>query len=468
MLATDRNALVTRLNASPPGPHAKLAFRGTFGFGDRQVARYTMDNGLKLLLLVDDAAKVVSFHTWFGVGSRHEQPGKTGLAHLFEHLMFNETKGLPAGEFDRTLEAAGGEVNAATWVDWTFYYENVPSSELGLVVRLESERMQHLVLREPQVTSEKEVVANERRYRVDDDVEGAVNELLYKTAFEQHPYHWPTIGWMEDIQGFTTQDCERFYSAYYAPNNATIVVVGDMDEEATLAALQAHYGSIPASQMPAHDFAAEPSQTAERVLEIEKPTPTEKLSLGYKSPALGDPDFAVLTVLNEVLTGGRSSRLYRSLVSERELASEVRGSASPTRDPGLYEIWVSMRDERRAEEALSVVDEAILDIAQRGVLPSELDKAKNRLELGFLHGMESVSGKAEQLGFYETVLGDAARLFDQLEAYRGVSADDVARLARARLTAAQRTTLLVRPSGEDGDDDDEDSDAEDDGKEEAA
>jgi zinc protease len=455
MPATDRQQLVTELNARADRPHAKLTYQGSFAFGDREVARYTMHNGLKLLLLVDDAAKVVSFHTWFGVGSRHEQPGKTGLAHLFEHLMFNETKGLPAGEFDRTLEAAGGEVNAATWVDWTFYYENVPSSELGLVVRLEAERMQNLVLREPQVTSEKEVVANERRYRVDDDVEGAVNELLYKTAFQRHPYHWPTIGWMEDIQGFTTQDCERFYAAYYAPNNATIVVAGDLDEQATLSALQEHYGAIAASDRPAHHFEAEPAQTEERVLEVEKPTPTEKLSLGYKSPALGEPDYAVLTVLNEVLTGGRSSRLYRTLISERELASEVRGSASPTRDPGLYEIWVSLRDAQPAEAALAVVEATLAEIARDGVLPSELDKAKNRLELGFLHGMESVSGKAEQLGFYETVLGDAARVFEQLEAYRRVSADDVKRVAKSRLTAAQRTTLLVRPSGEDGADEDD-------------
>ncbi|HEX6240787.1 MAG TPA: pitrilysin family protein [Polyangiales bacterium] len=443
----DREALAARLSARANlPPHGALHYVNSFAFGDRQVARYTLRNGLKLLLLLDDGAKVVSYHTWFGVGSRHEQPGKTGLAHLFEHLMFNETRNLPAGEFDRTLEAAGGEVNAATWVDWTFYYENVPSSELGLVVRLEAERMQHLVLREPQVTSEKEVVANERRYRVEDDVEGAVNELLYKTAFQRHPYHWPTIGWMEDIQAFTTGDCERFYAAYYAPNNATIVVVGDFDEEATLAALQEHYGVIASSAMPAHQFEAEPAQTEERVLELEKPTPTEKLSLGYKSPALGDADYSVLTVLNEVLTGGRSSRLYRTLVSERELASEVRGSASPTRDPGLYELWVSLREGHRAEQALAVVDEILAQIAAQGVLPSELEKAKNRLELGFLHGMESASGKAEQLGFYETVLGDAARVFDQLEAYRRVSAQDVQQLARTRLTPAQRTTLLVRPS----------------------
>ena len=421
---------------------------GTYPFGERKITRYELENGLKLLLLCDPSAPVVSYHTWYGVGSRHEQPGKTGLAHLFEHLMFNETENLPKGEFDRTLEAAGGEVNAATWVDWTFYYENVPSSELALVVRLEAERMQRLVLREPQVQSEKEVVANERRYRVDDDVEGAVNELLYKTAFTVHPYHWPTIGWMEDIEGFTTKDCETFYSTYYAPNNATIAVVGDFDEAALLDIVQGHYGSIPRAVLPQHLFQHEPEQTSERRVEIEKPTPTEKLSVGYKSPGLGEADYAALTVLNEVLFGGKSSRLYRALISGAELAGEARGSIAPSRDPGLYEIWVSLREERTAEEALAVVDAALTTISSELVADSELEKAKNRLELGFLHGMETASGKAEQIGFYETVLGDAGRIFGQLEAYRQVTAGEVREVAKKLLGTHRRTTILVRAKPE--------------------
>ena len=188
--------------------------------------RWRLDNGLTVLVLVDASAPVASYHTWFNVGSRHEKPGKTGLAHLFEHLMFNETENLKAGTFDRKLEENGAETNAATWVDWTYYYESLPADRVKLAVKLEAERMARLVLREPQVASEKEVVANERRYRVDDDVEGAANELLYKTAFAEHPYGWPTIGWMEDIQGFTPEDCVAFYRTYYAPNNATVVVVG--------------------------------------------------------------------------------------------------------------------------------------------------------------------------------------------------------------------------------------------------
>jgi zinc protease len=448
MLGTvsERDQLAARLHQTHPG--AGVTFEGVVPFGRRTLARYRLKNGLKVLLLRDPSARVVSYHTWFGVGSRHERPGKTGLAHLFEHLMFNETEHLPKGEFDRKLEEAGAEVNAATWVDWTYYYVNVPSTELPLVVELEAERMQHLVLREPQVASEKDVVANERRYRVEDDVEGAVNELMYQTAFTVHPYHWPTIGWMRDIEGFTITDCAEFYSAYYAPNNAALVVAGDLDEERVLALVAERYGQIAAAALPAHPYTEEPVQTEERRVEVEKPTPTDKLSLGYKSPSLGHPDHAVLAVLNEVLVGGRSSRLYRALITEGQLASDLRSSLAPTRDTGLYELWVSLREGRSAEEALVVVEAELARLAQSGLAEAELQKAKNRLELGFLHGMETFSGSAEQVGFFETVLADPSRVFSQLEAYRAVSAADLVRVVGTVLVPSQRTTIFVRPSAD--------------------
>jgi zinc protease len=171
---------------------------GDVAFGPAMKVRcHRLENGLRVLVLVDRAAPVVAYYTWYRVGSRDEKPGKTGLSHLFEHLMFNETKNLAAGEFDRTLEENGAESNAATWLDWTMYHESLPAPKLPLAIRLEADRMANLVLREKQVSSEKEVVANERRYRVDDDVEGTASELLYKTAFTRHPYQWPTIGWID-------------------------------------------------------------------------------------------------------------------------------------------------------------------------------------------------------------------------------------------------------------------------------
>ena len=194
-------------------------------FGPRlALERHRLDNGLVVLLLPDPSAPVVSVQTWYRVGSRHERPGRTGIAHLFEHLMFNQTEHLAAGEFDRQMELAGGETNAATWVDWTCYRDSLPAGGLELALRLEADRMRHLTLTDAQVDSEREVVANERRYRVDDDVEGFLAEELWRRAFTTHPYHWPTIGWMADIAAITTEDARAFYRAYYAPGNATLVL----------------------------------------------------------------------------------------------------------------------------------------------------------------------------------------------------------------------------------------------------
>jgi zinc protease len=424
---------------------ARLTYERAHPFGGDVVHRWRLGNGLTVLVLVDDSAPIASYHTWFKVGSRHEHPGKTGLAHLFEHLMFNETENLRAGMFDRKLEDSGAETNAATWVDWTYYHESLPADRIKLAIELEAERMTHLVLREPQVASEKEVVANERRYRVDDDVEGAASELLYKTAFSTHPYGWPTIGWMQDIQGFSPEDCVAFYRTYYAPNNATVVVVGDVNERSLLLAIRAAYGSIASQTIPAEDIVPEPTQLEERALVVHKPTATEKLLIAYKGPALGDADHTTLTVLSEVLFGGRSSRLYRALVVEQELAIDLRGWVSTFRDPGLFECSATARGQRTTQELQVVLDQAFERARNEVVGDQELARAKARLELGMLQQLETIPGKAEQIGFFESVMGDPAIAFDRVEAFRRCTASDLRRAARRYLVDTTRTIVRVVP-----------------------
>jgi zinc protease len=423
-----------------------LAFERAYAFGgDDVIQRYRLDNGLTVLLLVDSSAPVACYHTWFKVGSRHEKPGKTGLAHLFEHLMFNETENLKAGVFDRKLEENGAETNAATWVDWTYYHESLPADRVKLAVKLEAERMARLVLRDPQVKSEKEVVANERRYRVDDDVEGAANELLYKTAFSVHPYGWPTIGWMADIQGFTPEDCAAFYRTYYAPNNATVVVVGDVREKDLLLAIKEAYGALPAQSVPPEDIVPEPPQLEAREHEIRKPTATEKLLYAFKGPAMGDADHATLSVLSEVLFGGRASRLYKSLIVQKEIATDLRGWVSTFRDPGLFECYATARGTHTTRELQAVMDEAFAQVRSDVVGEDELARAKARIELSQLQQLETMPGKAEQIGFYETVLGDPTRAFDRVEAVRRTTAADVRRVARRYLVDGARTIVRVIP-----------------------
>jgi zinc protease len=447
--SSHRRELVTRLNRSARRKTARLRVLGEFEFGQGlTVARYGLGNGLNVLVQSDHSAPVFSYHTWYRVGSKHEKPGKTGLAHLFEHLMFNETKHLRKGQLDRMIEGAGGETNAATWVDWTHYHSELPSSELDMIVGIESDRMQHLVLREPQLVSEKEVVQNERRYRVDDDIEGEVGELLYATAFEHHPYGWPTIGWMRDIEGFNLADCRRFYKTYYAPNNATLVVVGDVDEEQVLRLVQKHYGRIAPSPLPQLRAAVEPPQRKERVREISRPTPASKLLLGYRAPSFRDPDFVPLALANDVLFGGRSSRLFSRLLADEELVTDLHGSIAPFAEQGLYEIWLSLRPDREISQALRIVDQELMRICNKLVSARELEKVKNRAELGFLQGLETAAGRAEQLGFFEVVAGDAQGLLSRLQALRAVTPRDIQRVARRYLKPQRRTRIHVLPAAE--------------------
>jgi zinc protease len=436
---------IQEVNAGAP-EHGAITHERTVPFGKAlAVECFRLKNGLRLLLCEDHSAPVVAYHTWYRVGSRHERTGKTGLAHLFEHLMFNETEHLKPGVLDRKLEEAGAESNASTWLDWTHYNIALPREKLPVAVAIESERMQNLVLRDPQVASEKEVVANERRYRVDDDVEGSVSEMLWATAFTDHSYRWPTIGWMEDIQNFDTEDCRAFYDTFYAPNNATLVVVGDVTERRVLELVSKAYGTIESSVLPVEDVRPELPQSEERRKVVQKPTATEKLVVGYHSPAFGDFDHPALSLLSEVLFGGRASRLYRRLVHDEETAVDVHAFVGPFRDPGLFEIYASAREGQTAGALLAAVDEEIARVAQEPVSAEELARAKARLELALLSGLETVDGKASTIGFYDTVLGKPSGAFERLDATTELGQADLLRVARRYLRKEARSVIFVQP-----------------------
>lgn len=410
-------------------------------------------NGLEVVMLVDRVAPIVSYQSWFRIGSRHEKPGKTGLAHLFEHLMFKGTKKYEQGQFDRLFELQGGEVNAATWTDWTCYYENVPKAALPLAIELEADRLQNLDLNEKQVLSERDVVANERRFSVDDDVGSKASETLYSTAFKKHPYRWPTIGWMADIEAFNLGDCERFYRTYYAPNNAILVVVGDFDLQATLERIEEAYGDVAPAKIPTAARVLEPAQRRERRRTIALPTDTVKVTIGYRAVPYGTSEYAALSLLNEVLCGGRSSRLRWRLVTEQEVASEVSGGVAPFAEGGLHDFFLDAREGRAASTLLRLFDKEIARVRKKRVPNDELEKAKSRVELAFLTSLETAGGKADQIGFDATVLGDPAAAFRTLESYRAVTTDDVLRAAQRYLAPERRSVVIVEPREATGDED---------------
>ncbi len=418
-------------------------------FGHRTARRFVADSGLRVLVLADDAAPIVSYQTWFRVGSSDETPGSTGIAHLFEHLMFNQTRNLAFGEFDRRIERTGGDTNAATWVDWTYYRNNIPARDLELVIELEAERMGNLTLDEEQIESEREVVINERLQRVEDDVDGFLGEELFRLAFAEHPYHWPTIGWMEDIKRLSAEELRAFYAAHYAPNNATIVVVGDVDETALLGSIERHYGHMPASRIARREQREEPIQQAERRARFVKPVVADRVLVGYKAPSQDHPDWAILDfAITLLLAGGPSSRLHRRLMIDTTIASSAHAALMPFRAPGLLEFSVSLQRGHTAAEAIDEIERGI-DSLQRGEIEArELARVKNCAETDFWSALSTVGGRAEALGHYETTLGDFRRLFDVADQLANVTKDEIVRVAREYLVPTRRTIVVAEPAPE--------------------
>lgn len=416
-----------------------------FFTGHHTLSLYELPNGLRVLLLPDTSTSVVAYQTWFRVGSRHERLGKTGIAHLFEHLMFNESENLQHGEFDRLIESKGGHTNAATWVDWTYYQTDIPCQELPSVIQWESERMARLVLRDPQLESEREVVMNERRYRVEDDIDGFLSEALFRLAFKEHPYHWPTIGFMEDIQAITLEDAQQFYRTYYAPNQATVVIVGNFSVETTLKTIEHHYGALESQPVPPETFLTEPPQTQERRAQYVKPVQTPQMLWGYKSPAFQHADYLSLQLLCDILLGGLSSRLYRRLVVERALVSSANAFLTPFRDPGLLQLRLALRKQASLQEVEQEIEHTLQDIVDSGPHPHEVARSQARFLTGFYQGLRTSHGRAEALGEYEIVAGDYRQLFHALDAIQRLTVHDIQRVASQYLRPTQRTLVSAIP-----------------------
>ncbi|MBK6575825.1 MAG: insulinase family protein [Sandaracinaceae bacterium] len=440
------DALAQKLNHGVRG-HRRIHFESRVPFGPGlELSRYRLGNGLRVYVLPDASAPVISYQTWFRVGSRDEEPGKTGLAHMFEHLMFFGTRAHPTGDFDKLLEAQGAENNASTWTDWTQYHENLPKSALPLAIALESDRMSNLQLEPAEWAREREVVRNERSQSVDDDPYGAASEQLWALAFAKHPYGWPTIGWARDIAEYTREDCLRFYRRWYAPNNATLVVVGDVSEADVLERVRDAYGGLRPATIERRETPAAQRLLKTRRKALTKPTPTAKLLMGYRAPGMLDPDNTILGVLRELLTGGLSGRLTRAMTRESELASMVYASAAPFRDGTLFEIFADLREGVSVETAEARVERELLRLAHEPVTKAELDKVRHQAELSFLTSMETAAGKAEQIGFYDAVLGDPSEVFVRADAYRTMRPEDVQRVAQQLFDGRARVVVEVRPA----------------------
>jgi zinc protease len=313
---------------------------------------------------------------------------------------------------------------------------------------MEADRMVNLALADEQVTTERDVVSEERLGAVDDSVDGTIDELMYGKAFTAHPYRYPVIGRMEDIKAVTRDKATRFYRTFYAPNNAVLVVTGRFDPEPLMQEIVARYGDIPASDnLPKDTIVGERAPATGFRHELTRPVPADRLAIGFPGPALGASDRAAFEILDEILTGGPSARLYRRLVAQSQIASSIDGSVAPTKDPGLYTLWVQLRRGHKAEDAEAQIDEELAALATTPVTEADLTKAKNRIETAFWRGLASSEGKANQLGEFDVVTGDYRHLFKRADEIRAVTASDVQRAAEAYLRGA-RAVVIARPKAE--------------------
>ncbi len=410
-----------------------------------RVRAHTLPNGLRVRLLRDAAAPTLSYYTFFQVGSRNERLGTTGISHLFEHMMFNGAAKYGPKEFDRVLEARGGHSNAYTSNDVTAYYEDFASDALETVVDLESDRMRSLLLTAESLEQEREVVKEERRLRTENSIFGLMEEQLEALVFLAHPYRWPVIGWMDDIERITREDCEAFFRTYYAPGNAAVYAVGDLDPDHALALVERHYGSIPAGPRPAPVPLGEPPQRGERRAVVRYPAQAPALLAGWRGPPARSPDSSALDVLQVCLAVGEASRLRRRLVQQEELAVSISISWGWRIDPGVFLAFAELAPRVRPERAEAILWEELDRVATKGVSAAEVRRAQALLRSSVLHELATHHGVAHALGQAEALIGDWREAARALQHYAAVGPRDVRRVAAEYLDPSRRCVVVLEP-----------------------
>lgn len=421
------------------GPALAVDFQGA-----NEIRTRTLDNGMKIIVWPDHDIPNVAMYNWVRAGGRNEYPGITGLAHFFEHMMFNGTSTLEPGEFDRIMEAAGGSNNAYTSSDLTVYQDWFPAAALETIFYLESDRLANLSFDEKVVESERGVVFSERRSSVDNDNTGMLFEQLRGTAFIAHPYQFPVIGFPSDIENWEMEDLKSFYTTYYAPNNCTLVVAGDVEPEEIFALAARTLGQIPAQAPPANLRTVEPAQQGERRLVVNREVQTPLLQVAYKSPAAADPTSPALNLLLSILTEGNSSRLHRALVEQAQVAISVGHYRHEGFDPGAVYFFATLPAGGEVEKVEELLYAQLREVAANGVTDAELAKARNAVAANFWRGLATINGKAAALGEFEVFHGDFRKLFDAPGVYAAVTADAVRDAARQAFDQNRRTVAIMR------------------------
>ncbi len=411
----------------------------------------TLPNGLKVVMLEDHSTPIVHAEIWYHVGSKNEKPGKTGFAHLFEHMMFKGSKNVEPEGHPSWISSVGGQSNAQTDEDTTIFWQTFPAQYLPLVLWLEADRMATLRIDEEVFKTEREVVKEERRMRVENQPYGRLNEIIYDHAFTVHPYKHPTIGSMKDLEAASIQDVREFFATYYVPNNATLVMVGDFDSKEALGLVTQYLGRVPKSDRPVpSDIPKEPPQTKERRVTIEESWPLPAVVVAHHITYDGHPDSYPLHIASKVLSDGQSSRIYRKLVYEKQLALAAFGGGNIIEHPNLFYAVAIVQPGKTPEETTKALIEELDRLRNEPISAAELQQAKNQFARDYIFSRESNKDKARTLGHAQVIHGDMATADGEFEIFQSLTAADVQRVAKTYFTPENRLVMTIMPKGNGG------------------
>ena len=408
--------------------------------------QYKLNNGLNVILHQDNSTPIVAISVLYHVGSKNEDPERTGFAHFFEHLMFEGSPNIPRGEYFKIIEAAGGELNANTSFDRTFYYEILPSNQLELGLYMESERMLHLKIDSVGVETQRKVVKEERKQRYENQPYGSLIEKLFSNAYKVHPYRWTPIGQVQYIDQAKLDEFIAFYKKYYVPQNATLSIAGDIDIEKTKQLVQKYFGEIPeGTQEITRPNIVEPEQTQEVREVVYDNVQLPMVVFGYHMPKQGTPDYYALSILTTVLSGGESSRLQKEIKDKQQKALAVGSIPIPMEDPGLFIVYGLANVGVTAEDLESAIQKEIEKVKNELISNYEFQKVRNQIESDFVKRNSTMIGIAEDLANYFVYYGDANLINTEIQRYMKVTREDIKRVANKYLRNENRVVLYYLP-----------------------
>ncbi len=410
------------------------------------VKTFQLKNGMKFIVLEDHSIPNANMYLFWKVGSRNEVHGITGLSHFFEHMMFNGSKNYGPKQFDRVMEANGGSNNAYTTENVTVYTDWFQKDALETIFKLESDRIENLTIDPKMVESERDVVLSERSTGLENSNYRVIGELVQSVAFKEHPYMFPVIGFESDIKSWTQEDLENYFKIYYSPNNATVVIVGDITMEQVKNLADQYMAPIKQRALPPKIRTIEPAQNGVKHVEAFKDISTPNIMMAYHVPETKHEDYYSLELLSSILTSGNSSRLVKGLVMDATIASQVYSFTDFSFDPSLFTFYAIAGKDRSAQELEASIEKEIKQIIESGVTETELQKAKNQKLIELYRSLETINGKANSLGTYDVFFGDYRKMFQAPALFEKVSVADIKRVAAQYLKVENKTSGYLLPT----------------------